>query len=106
MPGAPDLNFANDIYSLPNKFFDSLAAGTPVILAKRFISMKRIVEETNTGIVLNLIEDADEDLRKLQSGLDHYDEYIESLKIHQDEFVWDDSKEAIFKDFVLRIMKS
>lgn len=101
-----DLNSANDIYSLPNKFFDSLAAGTPVILAKRFIPMKRIVEETNTGIILSLIEDADEDLRKLQNALDHYDEYIESLKIHQHEFVWDDSKEAIFKDFILRIMKS
>jgi len=101
-----DLNFANDIYSLPNKFFDSLAAGTPVILAKRFISMKRIVEETNTGIVLNLIEDPDEDLRKLQNALDHYDEYIENLKIHKHEFVWDESKEAVFKDFVLSIMKS
>jgi len=101
-----DLNFANDIYSLPNKFFDSLAAGTPVILAKRFISMKRMIDETNTGVVLNLIEDADEDLRKLQNALDHYDEYIENLKIHKDEFVWDESKEAVFKDFVLSIMKS
>ncbi len=101
-----DLYYKNDIYSLPNKFFDSLAAGTPVILAKRFISMKRIVEETNTGIVLNLIEDPDEDLRKLQNALDHYDEYIENLKIHKHEFVWDESKEAVFKDFVLSIMKS
>jgi len=29
-----DPQYANDIYSLPNKFYDSLTAGTPVIMAK------------------------------------------------------------------------
>jgi glycosyltransferase involved in cell wall biosynthesis len=101
-----DFNFANDVYSLPNKFFDSLAAGTPVILAERFICMKKIVEETNTGIVLNLVHESDEDLKTLQESLNHYNTYIQSLKLYQDKFAWNESKEAIFNDFIMRIMKS
>jgi len=73
-----DPQYANDIYSLPNKFYDSLTAGTPVIIGKRFVSMKKIVEETQTGIILNLLEGSKEP-SLIQNALESYDCYLDNL---------------------------
>ncbi|HDP76670.1 MAG TPA: hypothetical protein ENN47_00495 [Mesotoga infera] len=98
-----DPQYPNDIYSLPNKFYDSLAAGTPVIIGKRFVSMKKIVEETQTGVVLNLLEEPKEPSLIL-NALDSYDCYLDNLRANYDKFVWDNSKEEDFVDFITSIL--
>ncbi|PZC52369.1 MULTISPECIES: glycosyltransferase [unclassified Mesotoga] len=95
-----DLNYKNDIYSLPHKFYDSLAAGTPVLVAERFVSMRRIVERTGTGLVLNLIEQPNENFAKICYSIDAYDEYLHNLEKYHNDFVWDNSKRESFRDFV------
>ena len=100
-----DPQYANDIYSLPNKFYDSLAAGTPVILDRRFVSMKKIVEETQTGVVLDLVEPSKHSSSFLNDS-EAYDRYLDNLSSNYDQFVWDSSKEDVFLDFVAAVLKS
>jgi len=100
-----DPQYVNDIYSLPNKLYDSLAAGTPVILDSRFVSMKRIVEDTQTGVVLDLVEPSKRSSSFLNDS-EAYDLYLDNLRSNYDEFVWDSSKEDIFLDFVSNVLKS
>ena len=100
-----DPQYANDIYSLPNKFYDSLAAGTPVIIDKRFVSMKEIVEETQTGIILDLLEEP-KDPSLILNALDSYGCFLDNLRANYDRFVWDNSKESAFVDFITAILDS
>ena len=100
-----DPQYVNDIYSLPNKLYDSLAAGTPVILDRRFVSMKRIVEDTQTGVVLDLVESSKHSSSFLNDS-EAYDLYLDNLRRNYDEFVWDSSKEDYFLDFVSNVLKS
>ena len=100
-----DLQYANDIYSLPNKFYDSLAAGTPVIIDKRFVSMKEIVEQTQTGIILDLLEEP-KDPTLILNALDSYGCFLDNLRANYDRFVWDNSKESAFVDFITAILDS
>jgi len=101
-----DPQYPNDIYSLPNKFYDSLAAGTPVIIDDRFVSMKKIIEETNTGLILDLSKEPDRDLSLILNAPGSYDSYLENLGRYYDRFVWDNSKEDCFVDFIATIMNS
>lgn len=100
-----DPQYPNDIYSLPNKFYDSLAAGTPVIIGKRFVSMKKIVEETQTGIVLDLLEEP-KDPSLVLNALDSYGCYLDNIRANYNKFVWDNSKEDDFVDFITSILNS
>lgn len=100
-----DPQYVNDIYSLPNKFYDSLAAGTPVILDRRFVSMRKIVEKTQTGIVLDLL-DAMKHPPSFLNDSEAYDLYLDNLRRNYDEFVWDSSKQDVFLDFVATVLKS
>ncbi len=100
-----DPQYVNDIYSLPNKFYDSLSAGTPVIIYKRFVSMKKVVEETQTGIILDLLEEP-KDPSLLLNALDSHGCYLYNLRANYDKFVWDNSKEDSFVDFITAILNS
>jgi len=101
-----DPQYPNDIYSLPNKFYDSLAAGTPVIIDNRFVSMKKIIEETNTGLILDLSKEPYKDLSLILNASGSYDSYLKNLGRHYDKFVWDNSKEDYFVDFIATIMNN
>ncbi|PLV59320.1 glycosyltransferase [Thermotoga sp. KOL6] len=92
--------YKNDIFSLPHKFFDSIAAGTPVVVNKRFVSMAKIVEEKKVGIVIDP-KNVKESVEKIRKAFLNYGEIMESLKKHQRAFVWDEEKEERFLDFVL-----
>ena len=87
-------------------FYDSLAAGTPVIIDDRFVSMKKIIEETNTGLILDLSKEPDRDLSLILNAPGSYDSYLENLGRYYDRFVWDNSKEDCFVDFIATIMNS
>jgi len=67
--------------------------------------MKKIVEETQTGIILNLLEEPKEP-SLIQNALDSYDCYLDNLRANYDKFVWDNSKEDDFVDFIPAILNS
>lgn len=92
--------YPNDIYSLPNKFFDSLAAGTPVIVEDRFISMKKIINSTKTGIIIDFNKNAEENIKKILFSWQNYSELLDSIKSHQDEFVWNEKIEKRLINFI------
>ncbi len=97
-----DENYKNDLFALPNKFYDSLAAGTPVIVNERFVSMARIVKEKGVGVVINP-QKVDESVQKILEAIDRYEEIFNNVMKHQNEFVWDEDKEKAFLEFVLGI---
>ncbi|ODN29747.1 glycosyl transferase family 1 [Fervidobacterium thailandense] len=93
-------NYKNDLYSLPHKFYDSLAAGTPVIVKESFVSMRRIVEQLGVGITIDPT-DVEKSLRKLLSAYQRYHEIVQNILKYRYEFVWDEKKEEEFAKFVI-----
>ncbi|MBO8166288.1 MAG: glycosyl transferase family 1 [Kosmotoga sp.] len=95
---SPD--YPNEVFSLPNKFFDSLAARTPVILSNRFRSMRKILEETGTGVIINLKDDPKKNVRKVLKAWENYSDFQSALIKHSERFYWTKEKEEKFLDFV------
>lgn len=96
-----DLYYKNDIYSLPNKFYDSLAAGTPVLVAERFVSMRKIVESLGIGVVIDSCLPAKLFHRKLGFALENYEETLLRVQENQSNFVWNAEKERELLNFVV-----
>lgn len=90
----------NDALSLPNKFFDSIGAGTPVIVKDSFVSMKRFVERYGIGVVINP-DHVQESVEKISRAYEEYALLVANILRHQQEFVWDSKKEEQFVQFVL-----
>ncbi|MDN5338361.1 MAG: hypothetical protein PWQ20_1431 [Thermotogaceae bacterium] len=93
-------NFKNFIYSRPNKYYDSLAAGVPVIVKNTFVSMAKEVEKYGIGVVINP-KNVDESVDKILKAYENYDRLIENLKKHQEKFVFDRAKKEEFLKFIL-----
>jgi len=96
-----DKKYKNDTLALPHKFFDSIAAETPVIVKDTFVSMKKIVEKYGIGVVINP-NNIEESVEKILKAYENYDQLIENIKKHKNKFVWDEEKEKEFVDFVLK----
>lgn len=96
-PSGEPRNYA---FSLPNKFFDSLGAGTPVIVKESFVSMRKIVEELGVGVVIDP-KDVEGSVRKILEAYRNYDKLIENIEKHKEKFVWDEKKEREFVKFIL-----
>ena len=71
----------NYYLALPHKFFDSLAAGTPVIVGDRFIEMKAFTKKWNVGYVSSEVT---------ATILDEYEKLLSNVKMHQSYFTWND----------------
>ena len=100
--GSKDTDYnKNYTFALPNKFFDSIAAETPVIVKDTFVSMKKIVEKYGIGVVINP-NNIEESVEKILKAYENYDQLIENIKKHKNKFVWDEEKEKEFVDFVLK----
>jgi len=90
----------NALWSLPHKFYDSIAAGTPVIVKQSFVSMSKIVEELGIGVVIDP-KDVEGSVKKILDAYDNYDKLIDNVERHKSKFVWDETKEKEFVEFVL-----
>lgn len=100
-----DPTYPNEVFSLPNKFFDSLAARTPIILSNRFESMRKIIDETGTGITIDLNNSAEKSVEKILTAWNSYENFQTSLEKNQDRFVWSEDKENNFIDFAKMIQR-
>lgn len=94
--------FLNYKYSLPNKFFDSLAADTPVIVKEDFVSMARIVKELNIGVIINP-KNTEESVKKIIEAHENYEELINNIRKHKNKFIWNEKIDMKFVEFIKEI---
>jgi len=93
-------DYKNDLWALPNKFYDSIAAGTPVVVMQSSVSMSKIVEELGIGVVIEP-KDVEGSVKKILDAYDNYDKLVDNVERHKSKFVWDETKEKEFVEFVL-----
>ncbi len=92
----------NYIHSFPNKFFDSLAANTPVIVREEYQEMKNVVQRYKVGVVIpknNVDVAVDKILFFFKER--NYKELINNIKSYKDKFVWTETREREFERFVM-----
>ena len=93
-------NYKNDLFSLPNKYYDSIAAETPVIVKNTFVSMAKEVTKLKIGIVINP-KNIEETVEKILNTYENYDEIIKNIQKYKKQFVWDTKKKKEFIDFII-----
>ncbi len=93
-------NYKNDLFALPNKYYDSICAGTPVIVKNTFVSMAKEVEKYGIGVVIDP-SDVEDSVERIFNAYERYDEFMENLRKYKRNFVWDDGKKEEFIKFVL-----
>ncbi|ACJ75340.1 glycosyl transferase, group 1 family protein [Thermosipho africanus TCF52B] len=94
-------NYKNDLFALPHKYYDSIAAGTPVIVKNTFLSMTKEVEKYGIGIVINP-KNVEESVDKIIKAYENYNILQENIKKYKHLFVWDKDKENEFLNFILK----
>lgn len=93
-------NYKNDIFALPNKYYDSLAAGVPVIVKNTFVSMVKEVEKYGIGVVIDP-KDVNGSVKKILDAYENYQALINNVKKYQHMFVFDESKKEELLRFIL-----
>jgi glycosyltransferase involved in cell wall biosynthesis len=93
-------DYKNDLWALPHKFYDSIAAGTPVVVMQSSVSMSKIVEELGIGVVIEP-KDVEGSVKKILDAYDNHDKLVDNVERHKNKFVWDETKEKEFVEFVL-----
>ncbi|KUK92146.1 MAG: Uncharacterized protein XE05_1554 [Thermotogales bacterium 46_20] len=97
----------NDKYSAPNKYFDSVAAGTPIIVSRDFEFMSKNVLDNSIGIVLDLGKPDKAALSIMRATQKNsYQALLANISAHQAKYVWDYEKENELIAFVKRICGS
>ncbi|MGY4686320.1 glycosyltransferase [Petrotoga sp. DB-2] len=91
-------------FALPNKFYDSLAASTPVIVKESFVSMAKQVEDLGLGVVIDPAK-LEESIEKISNAYKNYENIIKNVEKHQKEFIWNEEKERKFVDLISRLTK-
>jgi len=79
---------------MPNKFFDSICAGTPVVVDKRFLSMASEVEKYGIGTVIDIrnISQSISSFMKNSQKLE-YESILKHISVYRDDFIWNREKE-------------
>ncbi len=90
--------YSNDVYSLPSKFLDSIAAGTPVIVEGYFESVSSWVKRDGIGFVFNTPYELENFLSGLQ--IEEYSKLIENIRNSQERYVWNEQKEREYIQFI------
>ena len=96
--------YSNHVYSLPNKFYDSLASGTPVLVYNYFESMARITKEDGVGYVF----DSPNNLKKFLETLNEtkYNRIIQNIIKNSKKYCWNDYWKRNFVEFVTDLNKT
>jgi len=97
--------YKNDLYSLPHKYYDSLAAGTPVIVKDSFVSMAKQVRDLGLGVIINTLN-VEESKKRILDAYNNYENILKNIEKHQDKFVWNKDKEQEFIKKIEEAIKS
>lgn len=85
----------NNIYCEPNRFYQALNRGVPVIVGNN-PPMKRIIDETEAGIILktdgNQVDDIINGINELEKNFANFKQKAESVK---EKYIWDTQTEII-----------
>ncbi len=94
LPGySPNIN---EIWTLPNKLFDTLGAGTPVLVHESNIAMAEFVNKYGVGLVYgDRVSDKDFDM-----FMSKYNNFLSNIRKYQGYFVWNKTKEQRYKRFL------
>ena len=95
-----DSGYMNDILSLPHKYYDSLAAGTPVIVKNSFTTMCNEVRRYGCGIIID-VHDVPASINEILKAYENYGSLQQNLINCIDNFVWDKEKEEQFINFII-----
>lgn len=82
--------------SLPNKFFESIQAETPII-ASDFPEMKKMIERYGIGLTCNprSLSDINRCVEKVRCNKDLYYKYKKNIRIAKKELCWEKEKEVL-----------
>ncbi len=85
-------------HSMPNKLFEALMAGLPIVLDKEFVEMRKIIEKYKVGIAVDSDNEV-ETVNAMKTLLENRDYYLslkDNIKKSRNELCWEnDSKELI-----------
>jgi len=90
-------------HSMPNKFFDSICAGTPVMVDKRFKSMASEVNKYGVGHVIdihNVSQSINVFMRSSQKR--EYERILNHIAVYRDDFFWNSEKEERFRNELIK----
>jgi len=98
-------NNINYLYSLPNKLFDYIQAGTPV-LASNLPEVANIVNKYNIGLILKNItpQEISEQINILINQKDNLKTYSENCIKAANILCWENEKEVL-KQVIIKLMK-
>lgn len=101
-----DWHQGNLTLSLPNKFFDSMAAGVPVIVSENFVELCDVVKNDNVGIIIDP-EKTKESIDKIleYSQKEKYEVLLENIIKHRNKYIYDNEKKTVLRDFVVKIIR-
>lgn len=95
----------NYIHSMPNKFFDYICAGLPVIIDEKFEDMRKFIENDGIGIYIDRDLPSKNANKIFSSWNNQYDGFLENIKQVQQKYMWDNNKENSFLNFIQNVMK-
>lgn len=83
-------------YSLPNKFFESIQALTPIV-ASAFPEMKAIIDKYKIGLTCNPdnIEEINSCVERMRTDHAFYNQCKNNLKIAKKELCWENEKHVL-----------
>lgn len=89
-------NFLNSYYSLPNKIFEYIQAGIPII-ATSLPEIKKIIDKYNVGILIDdpSPEEIAHVVNELKNNKILYNKLKENAKIAAPELSWENEKEKL-----------
>ncbi len=85
-------------YSMPNKLFEAMVAGLPIVIDKEFVEMRKIVEKYKVGIAVDSDNEREsaKAIKALLENDDYYFSLKDNIKKSRNELCWEnDSKKLI-----------
>lgn len=90
----------NHLYSLPNKFFESIQSETPII-CPNYPAMKYIIDNYEIGLTCNpeSIDEINICIEQLRTDRDFYDRLKDNLKKAKNDLCWEIEKQVLISAY-------
>lgn len=98
IPALYDPSFKNHYYAAPNKFYEALMLGKPIIMVKE-TGMSEIVEKKCIGEIIDFNEiSLEKGIKNLINKKDEWEKISEKMKkIYKEEFSWKEMERRLIK---------
>lgn len=89
-----EVNCANIKYSLPNKLFEYIQAGLPIITIKEMQSVAKIVEKYNIGVIADSLKHKDVS-KAIDKLVLNYDTYRNNIRTIKHKMSWENQEHKL-----------